>query len=407
MTTAQAAAVLQGYWQGEHFADPPAYLDRARALSPVLYDPPSGMALLTGHAAAGAALKSGHVRTSKYAADPSFASSEAARLLAPMMLFHDGASHTRLRSLSQRAFTPRVLEETREFITGLTDALLGEAERQARASGGEVDAVAALAVPLPVAVIVEMLGLSGDDAGRFKTWAGSVADLIGGLNVPPERWAQVEADAGAMRSYFRTLADDLRAHPRPGLLSALAAAEDGGERLSGDELLANAVLLLVAGHETTSNLLSGSLLALHEWPGERAWLAADPAARVGNAVEELLRFLSPVQGTARFTTAPLTLEGVALPPELPLLISLAGANRDPAAYPDPHALRLSRENARTHLAFAAGPHYCLGAGLARLEAAVFLTRFLARFPEYRVPEQPLSYLPNFTLRGLRALRVAL
>ncbi|WP_027460460.1 cytochrome P450 [Deinococcus murrayi] len=407
MTPAQAAAVLQGYWQGEHFADPPAYLDRARALSPVLYDPTSGLALLTGHAAVGAALKSGQVRTSKYAADPAFASSEAARLLAPMMLFHDGASHTRLRSLAQRAFTPRVLEESREFIAGLTDTLLDGAARQAAQNGGEVDAVAALAVPLPVAVIVEMLGLSGDDAGRFKTWAGSVADLIGGLNVPPERWAQVEADAGAMRSYFRTLADDLRAHPRPGLLSALAAAEDGGERLSGDELLANAVLLLVAGHETTSNLLSGSLLALHEWPEERAWLAADPAARVGNAVEELLRFLSPVQGTARFTTAPLTLEGVVLPPELPLLISLAGANRDSAAYPDPHALRLSRENARTHLAFAAGPHYCLGAGLARLEAAVFLTRFLARFPGYRVPEQPLSYLPNFTLRGLRALRVAL
>ncbi|MPY67457.1 cytochrome P450 [Deinococcus sp. SDU3-2] len=408
MTTLPTAAdVLQGYWQGAHFADPPPYLDRARELSPVLYDPPSGMALLTGHAAAGAALKSPHVRTSKYAADPSLASSEAARLMAPMMLFHDGASHTRLRSLAQRAFTPRVLVESREFVTGLTDTLLDGAARQAGANGGEVDAVAALAVPLPVAVIVEMLGLSGTDADRFKTWAGSVADLIGGLNVPPERWAQVEADAGAMRSYFRTLADDLRAHPRPGLLSALAAAEDGGEHLSGDELLANAVLLLVAGHETTSNLLSGSLLALHEWPEERAWLAEATEGQVGNAVEELLRFLSPVQGTARFTAAPLTLEGVALPPGLPLLVSLAGANRDPAVYPDPHTLRLSRENARTHLAFAAGAHYCLGAGLARMEAAVFLTRFLARFPEYRVPEQALTYLPNLTLRGLRALRVAL
>ncbi|WP_034385880.1 cytochrome P450 [Deinococcus sp. YIM 77859] len=407
MTAAHAAALLQGYWQGAHLADPPAYLDRLRALSPVLYDPGTGFALLTGHAELSAALKSPFVRTGKVGGDSAFLQSESARLMAPMMLFHDGASHTRLRSLAQRAFTPRVLEESRAFITALTDELLAEAARQARRRGGEVDAVAALAVPLPVTVIVQMLGLEGHDADLFRTWAGSVADLIGGLNMTPERWAGVEADAGAMRRYFRTLADDLRAHPRPGLLSALAAAEDGGERLSGDELLANAVLLLVAGHETTSNLISGSLHVLHAWPQERAWLAEDPGTRAANAVEELLRFLSPVQGTGRFTVAPLTLGGAELPAGLHLSLSLAGANRDPRVFEAPHRLNLARENARLHLSFAAGAHYCLGAGLARMEAAIFLTRFLARFPEYRVPEQPLDYLPNFTLRGLRALRLNL
>lgn len=407
MTTADRAALLGGYWQGEHLADPPAYLDRVRAVSPVLYDPGVGFALLTGHPEVSAALKSPHVRTGKYEGGPEIYSTASYALMSPMMLFNDGASHTRLRSLAQRAFTPRVLEESREFISGLTDELLDRAARHAADNGGEVDAVAALAVPLPVTVIVQMLGLSGTDADRFKTWAGSVADLLGGLNVTPERWAQVEADAAAMLSYFRTLADDLRAHPQPGLLSALAAAEDEGGRLSGQELLANAVLLLVAGHETTSNLISGSLLALHEWPEQRVWLAEDPQARAANAVEELLRFTSPVQSTGRFTTAPLTLGGVEFPAGLHLSISLAGANRDPRVYEDPHTLDLARENARTHLSFAAGAHYCLGASLARMEGSIFLTRFLGRFPEYRVPEQALAYLPNFTLRGLRELRLRL
>lgn len=406
-TTADPAALLGGYWQGEHLADPPAYLDHVRAVSPVLYDPGVGFALLTGHPEVSAALKSPHVRTGKYEGDVGFQTTASYALMSPMMLFHDGASHTRLRSLAQRAFTPRVLEESREFISGLTDELLDGAARRAAENGGEVDAVAALAVPLPVTVIIQMLGLSGTDADRFKTWAGSVADLLGGLNVTPERWAQVEADAAAMLSYFRTLADDLRAHPQPGLLSALAAAEDEGGRLSGQELLANAVLLLVAGHETTSNLISGSLLALHEWPEQRAWLAGDTQGRAANAVEELLRFTSPVQSTGRFTTAPLTLGGVELPAGLHLSVSLTGANRDPRVYENPHTLDLARENARTHLAFAAGAHYCLGASLARMEASVFLTRFLGRFPGYEVPEQSLAYLPNFTLRGLRELRLHL
>lgn len=405
--TADAQALLQGYWQGAHLADPPAYLDGVRAVSPVLYAPEVGFALLTGHAEVNAALKSPWVRTGKFGGDAALTQSDSARLLAPMMLFHDGPGHTRLRSLMQRAFTPRVLEESREFITSLTDHLLDAAVEQARRRGGEVDVVAALAVPLPVTVIVQMLGLRGTDADHFRTWAGSVADLIGGLNMTPERWAQVEADVGAMRHYFRTLVDDLRAHPQPGLLSALAAAEDSGERLSGDELLANAVLLLVAGHETTSNLISGSLHALHEWPQERAWLAEDPETRAVNAVEELLRFVSPVQGTGRFTTAPLMLGGHDLPAGLHLSLSLAGANRDPRVFVNPHTLNLARENARLHLGFAAGAHYCLGAGLARMEAAIFLTRFLGRFSEYRVPAQPLTYLPNFTLRGLRALRLIL
>lgn len=404
--TEDPSALLEGYWQGRHLTDPPAYLDRVRGFSPVLYAPGVGFALLTGHPEVTAALRSPHVRTGNYG-DPGLQTTASAALMSPMMLFHDGPSHTRLRSLAQRAFTPRVLEESRAFIAALTDELLSGAARAAAMNGGEVDAVEALAVPLPVMVIVQMLGLRGEDADRFRTWAGSVADLLGGVDVSPERWAQVEADAAAMRTYFRSLADDLRAHPQPGLLSALAAAEDGGGRLSSDELLANAVLLLVAGHETTGNLISGSLHALNVWRTERDWLLEDLPGRVGGAVEELLRLTSPVQSTGRFTAAPLTLGGVALPAGLHLGVSLAGANRDPRVFADPHTLRLGRENARAHLSFAAGAHYCLGASLARMEAGIVLARFLSRFPEYSVPVQALAYHPNFTLRGLRELRVRL
>jgi len=186
---------------------------------------------------------------------------EAMTLMKPMMLFHNGASHARLRALAQAAFTPRVVAGTRELVQSRLDNLL-----QSAAGRPEFDAVADLAVPLPVGVITEMLGLAGEDEAKFREWSGTVAGLIGGSNVTPDQMQQVEEQAREIRGYFRSLAEDLRAHPQPGGLSALAAAEDGGERLSSDELLANAVLLLVAGHETTTNLISGGLLELSKQP---------------------------------------------------------------------------------------------------------------------------------------------
>jgi len=405
----KADDLIGAYWQGAHLQNP-GFLEELRAANPVLMSGTHGLTVLTGHPEITAALRHPDIRTIKFEGGEGFNQTASYAVMNPMMLFHDGGSHTRLRSLAQRAFTPRVLEESRDFIAALTDDLLTEAAAASRKpDGGEdgVDIVQAVAYPLPVTVIVRMLGLTGTDAERFRAWSESVADLLGGINLPPERWAQIEADAQQMREYFRTLADDLRAEPQPGLLSALAAAEaeGGGGRLSSAELLANAVLLLVAGHETTSNLIAGSFHALAAHPEQRAWLAADPAGRAANATEELLRFLSPVRGSGRFTTAPLTLGEVALPAGMHLSLSYASANRDPRLYADPHTLNLSRANARTHLAFAGGPHYCLGATLARLESTTFLTRLMTRFPDFVVPEQPISHRPNFALQGLERLRV--
>ncbi|MDB5046010.1 MAG: hypothetical protein JWQ08_2060 [Deinococcus sp.] len=401
----RADELIGAYWQGAHLQDP-MFLEQMRAINPVLLSATHGLAVLTGHAEITAVLRHPDVRTIKFGGGEEFSHTASYAVMNPMMLFHDGGSHTRLRSLAQRAFTPRVLEESREFIAALTDDLLTGAAAASRTAEG-VDIVQAIAYPLPVTVIVRMLGLTGTDAERFRSWSESVADLLGGVNLPPERWAQIEADAQQMREYFRTLADDLRADPQPGLLSALAAAEaeGGGGRLSSAELLANAVLLLVAGHETTSNLIAGSVHALAQHPEQRAWLAADPAGRAANATEELLRFLSPVRGSGRLTTAPLTLGDVTLPAGMHLSLSYASDNRDPRMYAGPHTLDLSRANARTHLAFAGGPHYCLGATLARLESTTFLTRLLTRFPDYSVPEQTVAYRPNYALQGLERLRV--
>ncbi|MDV6374567.1 cytochrome P450 [Deinococcus arenicola] len=403
-----AEELIGAYWQGAHLKDP-GFLARMREANPVLHAPSRSFAVITGHAEVTAALRHPAVRTGRYGGEGDADHSDSDAVMGPMMLFHNGVDHTRLRSLMQRAFTPRVLEESREFIASLTDDLL-----DAASAAGEVDFVQALAYPLPVTVIVEMLGLKGSDADLFRGWTESVADLLGGINITPERREQIEADARAMRGYFHTLADDLRANPQPGLLSALAAAEDdsvaddgAGKRLSSAELLANAVLLLGAGHETTSNLLGGSVHALAANPEQRAWLAEDPAGRAPNATEELLRFLSPVRGSGRFTNAALTLGGVDLPAGIHLSVGYAAANRDPRVYTDPEMLDLSRPNAKTHLAFAGGPHYCLGATLARLESNTFLTRLMTRFPGFQVPEQPLTYRPNFALQGLERLQVRL
>ncbi|AWN21944.1 cytochrome P450 [Deinococcus irradiatisoli] len=324
---------------------------------------------------------------------------EALKLLAPMMLFHNGPSHARLRGLVSAAFTPRVVAEQEELVRSLVrECLAGVGE-------GPFDVVDKLAIPLPVGVITGMLGLSKADEQQFRDWTQSVAELLGGVDNSPELMARIEQDAREMRSYFRGLADDLRARPQPGLLSALAAAEDEEGRLSSDELLANAVLLLAAGHETTSNLIGRGVLELHRQAG--AWNSLLELPEIGNAVaDELLRFTSPVQFTGRTLGAPLELGGQVYPAGTRMLLMLAAANRDARTFADPDRLDFSRPNAARHLAFASGPHYCLGASLARLETRVVFGE-LSRYPQLRVPQQPLHYRPNLTLRGLSRLTVEL
>lgn len=400
MTDPRLLATVQTLWSGAALADPYPLYRRLHGFadqSGLLRVPELGLNLAVSHAAVGAVLRSPHARSSEWGVSHS----DGAQLLQHMMLFQNGAEHARLRGLVQKAFTPRVVEEQRGLVQELLQELLDDLARQP----GPVNLVAGLSGPLPGRVIMRMLGLSGADEERFLGWSDSVAELLGGADRSPALLARIDADAREMRGYFRDLAAELRARPQPGLLSALAAAEDGGERLSSEELLSNAVLLLTAGHETTSNLIPGGLLALHTQPDAWAALVADP--RQPGVADELLRFVSPVQFDGRSLAAPLQLGETTLSAGSQVQLLLGAAGRDPQVFADPDRLDWTRPNVARHLAFAAGSHYCLGASLARLEITETFAALAGRFPELRVTDPRPPYKQNYVLRGPQELWVAL
>ncbi|MFB9992641.1 cytochrome P450 [Deinococcus oregonensis] len=398
-TVAQEA--VAALWHPQNVTNPYLAYEHIRALGPCVMVELDGWpaVFLTGHPAVSAVLRfPGAV--SGNGMDGAAASSDGLQLLQHMMLFHNGASHARLRGLVAAAFTPRVVEEQRELVRALIQELLSGLHAQ----GPGADLVEGLANPLPARVIMGMLGLSGEDETRFVRWSQSVADLLGSANQTPELMASIDADAREMRGYFRDLVGELRARPQPGLLSAMAAVEDGGERLSGDELLSNAVLLLTAGHETTSNLIPGGLLELSRQPG--AWTALTEQPRHPNVADELLRVVSPVQFDGRMLSAPLTVSGQTLPAGTAAQLLLGAANRDPDVFPEPDRIDWNRPNSARHLAFAAGAHYCLGASLARLEIAEVFAALAGQFPHLQVEAEP-PFKPNLLLRGPARLRVRL
>ena len=290
------------------------------------------------------------------------------------MLDRDPPDHTRLRKLVSKAFTPRAIQALRPRITGLVDGMLDAMAAQRR-----VDLVDALAFPLPFSVIAEMLGTPPADHERIRQLTGTVVrslepvadpELIKAIVAADEELSQIAADMIAWK----------RANPADDLLTALIHAEDDGDVLDDDELIAQTLLLYIAGHETTVNLIAGGTLALLRHPAQLALLRADPAL-VGNAVEELLRYDSPVQATRRITLEPVTVGGTTIPAGAFVLASLGSANRDESFWgADAAELRIDRENARQHVSFGAGHHHCLGASLARLEAAIAFEHLAGRFP---------------------------
>jgi cytochrome P450 len=312
------------------------------------------------------------------------------------MLDRDPPDHTRLRRLVSKAFTPRAVEALRPRITGLVDEMLDAAAGQ-----DQVDLVDALAFPLPFAVIGEMLGTPPADHERIRQLSGTVVRSLEPVNDP----ATVEADAELTQIAAEMIAWK-RANPAGDLLTALINAEDGGDVLGDEELIAQTLLLYIAGHETTVNLIAGGTLALLRYPDQLARLRSDPALTV-NAVEEMLRYDSPVQATRRITLEPASIGGVTIPAGSFVMALLGSANRDESYFgPDAGQLRLDRENARQHVSFGAGPHHCLGASLARMEAAIALGRLVTRFPGLALDGEP-SWNGRINLRGPARLPVSL
>ncbi|WP_433132791.1 cytochrome P450 family protein [Micromonospora sp. CA-240977] len=310
------------------------------------------------------------------------------------MLNSDPPDHTRLRRLVNRAFTPRGIAQYRPRIEQIADELLDAVAAEVTHTGGEIDLLDSFAFPLPIAVISELLGVPLDQRDEFREWSNGI---LSGRPSPTRRYEDLAA-------YLLDLIRDKRRHPGPDVLSMIVAAE-GADALSDQEALDMVLLLLIAGHETTVNLIGNGVLALLRHPEQLAALRADPT-RTPQAVEELLRYDGPFNmATLRYTTEPVVFSGTTIPAGEFVLVALTSANRDADQHPDPDRLDIRREGA--NLAFGHGIHYCLGAPLARLEGEIALNALLARFPRLGLAREPeeLGWRSGTLVRGLVELPV--
>jgi pimeloyl-[acyl-carrier protein] synthase len=320
---------------------------------------------------------------------------------AATMLFSDPPVHTRLRKLISRDFTPRRIREMEPRIRELTNMLLDEAQRR-----GNFEVMSDLANPLPVMVIAEMLGVEPERYATFKHWSDAIIsgdNTLPGTPMPPEFTSSVDE----LRAYFSSQIEKRRKTPGPDLVSALVAVHTESDALSANDLLAFVILLLLAGNETTTNLIGNGTLALGRNPEQMKMLQREPS-RLPRAIEEMLRYDGPVQSTARFTKGDLELGGTFFPGGFPIFVILAAANRDPAQFRDPDRFDMTRDP-NDHLAFGEGIHFCIGSPLARLEAQIAFSSMLERFPNLRLrdPAAKLQYKGSYFLRGLAALPMAI
>jgi hypothetical protein len=315
----------------------------------------------------------------------------------------DPPDHTRLRNLVNMAFTPRVIAAMEPRVQAITDQLLDAATERAMHNGRQIDVIKDLAEPLPVTVISELLGVPSEDHAQFRRWS---YDLARALDPLFEVQILDNADRAVreLTEYFRPLVEARRRAPGDDLISALVRAEEEGDRLSEDELYAFCVLLLGAGSETTTNLIGNGFLALHQQPEQLRLLRDDPSL-ADSAIEELLRFDAPVQLTSRVALEDVTIGERAVRAGEFIVLSLAGANRDPAQFADPDRLDVTRAENR-HLSFSLGNHYCLGSPLARLEARTAIMSLLERFPATSLLDAEPRWREMVTLRGLTTLPVA-
>jgi cytochrome P450 len=315
------------------------------------------------------------------------------------LLTIDGADHRRLRGLVSKAFTPRRIERLRPRLEATVDELL-----QRVAGSGEMEVVGDLAHPLPVIAIAELLGVPVEDRERFRAWSTELVQLLDPFQGRGGARPMIDA-TDAIFDYFRPLLAERRASPRDDLLSAMIAAEQDGQRLDEADLLALSSLLLVAGHETTSNLIGSAVLLLLRFPDERKRLQ-DDLSLLSSAVDECLRFEPPIQLTDRAVVEDCEIAGQPLRRNQMVAAVLAAANRDPEHFPDPDRFDVGRTD-NHHLAFGQGNHFCLGSQLARLEAEVAVGALLRRFPDFSGSPEPPAWRRSMIVRGPEAVPIQL
>ena len=392
----------------ENYLENPYPLYRQlREADPVFWDEEQGGCwVLTGYADVMAGLRDQRFSAQSMNIGTDWIPAELKERLEPpitaltrQILFLDPPDHTRLRGLVAKAFTPRMVEKLRPRIQQLVDELLAPAQEK-----GQIEVISEFAYPLPAIVIAEMLGVPPEDRERFTEWTHDFGTLLdGGTGGDFEQMVQALLGVNDFMEYFRELIRQQRQTPRDNLLQAMQEAEEQGGVLSEEELLGNCVLLLAAGHGTTTHLIGNGLLALLRSPEQMEMLRAEPAL-LPTAVAELLRYDSPVQLTSRVATANLRIRDKEIAAGQEVLFCLGAANHDPAQFAQPDMLDLRRQENR-HLAFGHGIHFCLGAPLARVEAEIAFGTFLRRFASPRLATDTIEHFPSQVFRGLNTLPV--
>ena len=389
----------------ENLANPYPLYARLREQDPVMWDERTTAWVLTRHSDVYAVLRDPRFSAARMSIGTEWIPEELqAKLVPPVravmrqILFLDPPDHTRLRGLVSKAFTPRVVESLRPRIQALVDDLLDRVQ-----PAGRVNFVQDFAYPLPAIVIAEMLDVPPEDRDLFIKWTGDFARLLDGFDMSFEGVIQALSGVSEFMDYFRAIVKQRRTAPRDDLLQAMISAEEQGDKLNEEELLGNCVLLLAAGHGTTTHLLSNGMLALLRNPEQLELWRTHPEL-ASSAVVELLRYDSPVQLTSRHPKEDMEIAGKQISEGQEVLLSLGAANHDPALFSAPDQLILQRPAGR-HMAFGQGVHFCLGAPLARLETEIAFNTLLRRLQAPHLATEELEWMPSLVFRGLRELPI--
>jgi pimeloyl-[acyl-carrier protein] synthase len=387
----------------EVLADPYALYRALREYDPVHWDPYMHAWVVTGYPEAITVLKN-------YSADrtppPAYLEQLGLSFMKPFaevmlqqMMFMDGAMHSRLRNICAAAFTPRRVEELRTVIECIADELIDKV-----IASGRMNIIADFANPLPAIVTAKLLGVPIEDHEQLHAWVIDLAEVLGNFQHHPNRVAEIVRSLEDLKNYVAERMEEQRKHPTSGLIYSLMTAEVDGQRLSDEEVIANTIITLIGGHETTTNLIASGFLTLLRDPASLQLLRSRPEI-VGSAVEELLRFESPVQHTARIAPADMQLGGKTIAKGSRVVAVLAAANRDPNRFTDPDHLDLQRPDNR-HLAFGWAAHFCFGAPLARMEGQIAFNALLRRLSSPVVLDQTMDWRANAGLRGLTMLNIS-
>lgn len=392
-------------------ADPYAFFAQLRENEPVWRSPRYRAWLITRYDDNAAAFKdlrfssdriSPVIARERARQRPDFDLIQTYELLNAWLVFRNPPEHTRMRRLVHKAFTPRVIAALKEQVVAVTDELLDTAVANA-GPDNQFDLIQNLAYPLPATIIAGMLGVPPQDRDRFKQWSDDISALVFGGMKDQDRHTRAQAGMGELVNYIKNLLTRVRKNPGENLASALVRARDIDDALTEEEAIAICVNLLFGGHETTTNLIGNSVLALLQQPEQRAKLLANPD-NTSTAVEELVRYNGPAKAVARIAAEDIELRGHTITKGDRVFLLPSAANHDPAIFKNPDTLDITRHD-NPHIGFGMGIHYCLGASLARLEASITIPRIFTRFPNLQLPPQQLTWNPLILTRGLTALTV--